>query len=78
MLIGSAYYPNELSLAEIKRDVLLMKQAGFNVERIGDLIYSSIESEEGKFNIKLLYATIHVLFKHLREITFASKYYPSN
>jgi len=64
MYVGAAYYPNDLSESEIEKDAQLMKQAGFNVARIGDLVWSSIEPQEGKFNFKWLHNAIHILSKY--------------
>ena len=64
MYIGSAYYPNQLSKAEIEKDAQLMQQAGFNVARIGDLVWASMEPEEGKFNFTWLHEAIDILSKY--------------
>jgi beta-galactosidase len=64
MYIGAAYYPNQLSKAEIEIDAQLMKQAGFNVARMGDLVWSSMEPEEGKYNFTWLHVAVDILSKY--------------
>jgi beta-galactosidase len=49
MYVGTCYQPIERTPEEIDRDIALMKQAGFNVVRMGDLSWDSFEPEQGKF-----------------------------
>lgn len=49
LYVGTCYQPIERTPAEIDRDIALMKQAGFNVVRMGDLSWDSFEPEQGKF-----------------------------
>ena len=48
MYIGSDYYPNTSPKAQIEKDAELMKQAGFNVARLGDLVWDLMEPQEGQ------------------------------
>jgi len=48
--VGTCYQPIERSPAEIDSDIALMKKAGFNVVRIGDLSWDSFEPSPGKFD----------------------------
>jgi len=41
-----------------------MQQAGFTVARMGDLIWSSFEPEEGRYAFKWLHNAITILAKH--------------
>jgi len=72
MYIGAAYYPHQLSKAEIEIDAQLMKQAGFNVARMGDLVWSSMEPEEGKYNFTWLHEAVDILSKYGIKIFLAT------
>ncbi len=50
LFVGTCYQPIERTPEEIDRDIALMKQAGFNVVRIGDLSWDSFEPSQGTFN----------------------------
>lgn len=63
MYVGAAYYPNNLSQQQIENDAMLMKQAGFNVARIGDLIWDSMEPTEGKYDFSWLNFAVETLGK---------------
>jgi beta-galactosidase len=49
LFVGTCYQPVDRSPDQIRRDIALMKQAGFNVVRMGDLSWDYFEPEEGKF-----------------------------
>ena len=49
LFVGTCYQPIERTPKEIDRDISLMKRAGFNVVRIGDLSWDSFEPSQGKF-----------------------------
>lgn len=49
LFVGTCYQPIERTPAEIDQDIVLMKQSGFNVVRMGDLSWDSFEPEQGKF-----------------------------
>ena len=49
LFVGTCYQPIERTPEEIDRDIALMKQAGFNVVRIGDLSWDSFEPSQGNF-----------------------------
>ena len=63
MSIGSDYYPNKLSRAEIEKDAELMKQAGFNVTRMGDLVWDLMEPQQGQYDFSWLHSAVDVLSK---------------
>ena len=51
LYIGANYHPHDDKNPEkIKRDIQLMKDAGFNVVRMGHLAWDSYEPSEGKFD----------------------------
>jgi beta-galactosidase len=51
LYIGSNYHPHDNKNPEkIKKDIELMKAAGFNVVRMGHLAWDSYEPSEGKFD----------------------------
>ena len=49
LFVGTCYQPIDRSPEEIDRDVEIMKRAGFNVVRMGDLSWDSFEPSQGKF-----------------------------
>jgi beta-galactosidase len=50
--VGTCYQPVDRTPEQIRRDVALMKQAGFTVVRMGDLSWDYFEPAEGVFNFK--------------------------
>lgn len=50
LFVGTCYQPIERTPQEIDHDIALMRQAGFNVVRLGDLSWDSFEPEQGKFD----------------------------
>jgi beta-galactosidase len=52
LFVGTCYQPVDRSPAQIKRDIALMKAAGFNIVRMGDLSWDSFEPEEGRFTFE--------------------------
>jgi beta-galactosidase len=50
LFVGTCYQPVDRTPEEIHRDILLMKQAGFTMVRMGDLSWDSFEPAEDKFN----------------------------
>lgn len=63
MFIGSDYYPNTAPKAEIEKDAALMKDAGFNIARMGDLVWSLMEPQEGKYDFSWLHSAVDILGK---------------
>lgn len=69
IFVGTCYQPIDRTPEEIDHDLAIMKRAGFNVARIGDLSWDSFEPTQGKFEfgwwdkiIAKLYANgIHVI-----------------
>ena len=50
LFVGTCYQPVDRSPEQIDRDIAIMKAAGFNVVRMGDLSWDSFEPNEGKFD----------------------------
>ncbi|MGA7711421.1 MAG: beta-galactosidase [Rhizomicrobium sp.] len=49
LFVGTCYQPIDRSPEEIHRDIAIMKKAGFNLVRMGDLSWDSFEPSEGHF-----------------------------
>jgi beta-galactosidase len=43
LFVGTCYQPIDRSPEQIERDIAIMKRAGFNVVRMGDLSWDSFE-----------------------------------
>jgi beta-galactosidase len=52
LFVGTCYQPVDRSSEQVKRDVAVMKQAGFKVVRMGDLSWDYFEPAEGRFDFK--------------------------
>jgi beta-galactosidase len=52
LFVGTNYQPVDRSPAQIRRDVALMKQSGFNIVRMGDLSWDYFEPSEGRFDFE--------------------------
>lgn len=61
MFVGAAYYPNYSSAETVKQDARLMKQAGFTVARMGDLVWDLMEPTEGNYDFRWLSAAVSTL-----------------
>ena len=49
LFVGTCYQPVDRSPEQIRQDIAVMKAAGFNLVRMGDLSWDSFEPEEGHF-----------------------------
>lgn len=49
---GAAWYPELWSEEVLEQDILLMKETGINIVRIGEFIWSALEPEEDKLDIR--------------------------
>lgn len=49
LFVGTCYQPVDRTPAEVDLDIEVMKRAGFNVVRMGDLSWDYFEPEQGKF-----------------------------
>jgi beta-galactosidase len=50
LYVGANYHPHDSKIDQWRKDIALMKEAGFNVVRMGHLAWDSYEPSEGKFN----------------------------
>jgi beta-galactosidase len=50
LFVGTCYQPIDRTPEEIDNDIAIMKYAGFNVVRIGDLSWDSFEPSQGRFD----------------------------
>ena len=49
LFVGTCYQPVDRSPEQIRRDIALMKDAGFTMVRMGDLSWDAFEPSEGQF-----------------------------
>ena len=52
LFVGACYQPIDRSQEQIDGDIAIMKRAGFNVVRMGDLSWDSFEPSQGKFEFE--------------------------
>jgi beta-galactosidase len=52
LFVGTCYQPIDRTPEQIDRDIAIMKHAGFNVVRMGDLSWDSFEPSRGKFEFE--------------------------
>ena len=52
LFVGACYQPIDRSPEQIDQDIAIMKGAGFNVVRMGDLSWDSYEPSQGKFDFE--------------------------
>lgn len=52
LFVGTCYQPIDRSPEQIDSDIAIMKRAGFNVVRMGDLSWDSFEPSQGKFSFE--------------------------
>jgi beta-galactosidase len=52
LFVGTCYQPIDRTPEQIDRDIAIMKHAGFNVVRMGDLSWDSFEPSQGKFTFE--------------------------
>lgn len=52
LFVGTCYQPIDRSPEEIDHDIAIMKHAGFNVVRMGDLSWDSFEPSQGQFKFE--------------------------
>ncbi len=50
LFVGTCYQPIDRTPEQVDRDIAIMKGAGFNVVRMGDLSWDSFEPAQGKFD----------------------------
>ena len=52
LFVGACYQPIDRSPEQIRQDIAIMKAAGFNMVRMGDLSWDSFEPQEGHFTFE--------------------------
>lgn len=52
LFVGANYQPIDRSPEQIRQDIAVMKKAGFNLVRMGDLSWDSFEPREGQFSFE--------------------------
>lgn len=52
LFVGACYQPIDRTPEQIHQDIAIMKRAGFNVVRMGDLSWDSFEPSRGKFTFE--------------------------
>ena len=64
LYVGTNYHPHDNKDPEkIKKDIILMKAAGFKVVRMGHLAWDSYEPSEGKFDFKWFDGVMNMMDK---------------
>ena len=64
MYVGTAYYPEHWPVERWEADFKLMKEAGFNVVRLGEFAWAKLEPTEGEFDFEWLLKAIDEADKH--------------
>lgn len=64
MFVGAAYYPDPADATSVTREAERMRQAGFNVARLGDLVWDLMEPEDGVFTLRWMTETVEILGHH--------------
>ncbi|MCI4592311.1 beta-galactosidase [Sphingobium sp. BYY-5] len=63
IFVGTCYQPVDRSPEQIMQDIAVMKAAGFNMVRMGDLSWDSFEPEEGRFTFEWFDDVIAQMYK---------------
>ena len=58
---GSCYYPEQVSREQVMKDARLMKEAGFNVARMGDFAWHEMEAKPGIYTFDWLKFAVNSL-----------------
>ncbi|WP_235074260.1 beta-galactosidase [Asticcacaulis sp. AC466] len=58
LFVGTCYQPVDRTPEQIHRDISLMKKAGFNIVRMGDLSWDYFEPEEGVYTFEAFDAVL--------------------
>ncbi|WP_418458961.1 beta-galactosidase [Bacteroides sp.] len=61
---GAAYYPEQTDKEQVEKDARLMKEAHFNIARMGDFAWHSMEPKDGVFTLEWLDHAIRTLSQH--------------
>lgn len=63
-LIGCCYYPEHWDETNMERDIIRIKDLGFNTVRMGEFSWSIMEKEEGRFDFSLLEKAVSLAGKN--------------
>ena len=61
---GASYYPEQLEATELETDARLMRDAGFNVVRMGEFAWSRMEPDDGCFDFSWLEHAVETLARY--------------
>jgi len=69
LYVGANYHPHDdKNIEKIKTDIQLMKDAGFNVVRMGHLAWDSYEPSEGVFRLTIpIWLKLSCLLKAMQQ-----------
>jgi beta-galactosidase len=61
---GASYYPEQCAGGEVESDAPLMREAGFNLVRMGEFAWSRLEPDDGRFDFSWLDNAVATLARH--------------
>jgi beta-galactosidase len=64
LMLGSAWYPEQWTESQWDADLALMQKAGFNMVRIGEFAWSSLEPAEGKYELDWMERAVAAAARH--------------
>ena len=64
LMLGSAWYPEQWPESQWESDLALMQKAGFNMVRIGEFAWSSLEPEEGRYDLDWMERAVDAAGRH--------------
>lgn len=64
LMMGAAWYPEQWSEAQWEADLQKMQDAGLNMVRIGEFAWSSLEPEEGKYDLDWMERAVDAAARH--------------
>jgi len=64
VMLGSAWYPEQWPEARWEADLALMKAAGMRMVRVGEFAWSSLEPEEGRYDLDWLERAVAAAAAH--------------
>ena len=64
LMLGAAWYPEQWTESQWESDLTLMQKAGFNMVRIGEFAWSSLEPTEGKYELDWMERAIAATARH--------------
>lgn len=64
ILFGAAYYPEYQPVERMAEDFRLMREAGFNLIRVGESVWSTWEPRDGEFALEWLLPVLDAALEH--------------